>query len=408
MKVFILKSFIIVLFFIIPFYTYSQWNHIYTHDKQIYAIDVVTPDTVYVVGWHTAIRTLDGGGTWNEINYNCEIYVFRDVDFPTSQVGYIISNYILLKTVDFGNNWEQILQDSIAQFIELEFINPDTGWIIGNYSDNSKIILRTYDGGLSWDYYYPNANTLTDIQMINDSIGYITHWDGVLKTINSGDSWTNLDSVPPGFKTCCSFISVDTGFVGSEGLWKTEVGGAEWTFLTQEHAIGFFEKSTLQFINSDTGYYVGYDGVVGAGIICTTENGGINWNKGENNYYDIEMFDSNIGYCIEWTGEIYKTTEGGIIVSTPENRVAEEINIYPVPFKNEIIINILNDIFQPGQPIVFDLYSINGNKVFSRNIKTQTEIIYNLSYLQPGIYIFSIKSENTILKSGKILKTNNK
>jgi photosystem II stability/assembly factor-like uncharacterized protein len=390
---------------------FSQWNHVFTYNKQLYALDVVNPDTVFVVGWHCAIRTFDSGNTWADINYYSDDLVLIDVNFPTSKVGYIIGNSnIILKTENYGHDWEQVVQDTIAQLVEVDFISPDTGWIIGNLSNQGDVIMRTYDGGTSWNYYFPDpfmsdVFMLTDIQMLNSNIGYITHYEGILKTLDGGNSWFQLGGEFNGPSTCCSFINTDTGFIGVSGLFKTDNAGEDWEFLTEEHGIGYFARSQLQFINNDTGYYVGYDAVVGSGILCTTTDGGNNWNKGQSQYRDIEMYNNYVGYCIERTGEIYKTTEGGIVVGISVPNCDPIPTVYPNPFNNELFINITGSQILNKLPIVFEIFDIKGNKVYSKNIETPNNVINNINNLQYGIYIYLIKSENFILKSGKLLKT---
>lgn len=403
-----MKRLIFITLFTLPLCAFSQWNLIYVNEKPIIALDVVHPDIVYAVGNQCAIRTIDGGTTWTNINYNCDDIFFDDVNFPTSQIGYILGrSNIILKTEDYGNSWEQVSQDTTAHFFELDFISPDTGWIIGNYSNHGDIIMRTYDGGASWNYYYPDAFQVTHIQMINSHIGYITHWGGVLKTIDSGDSWSQLSDVYGDWIDYCSFINADTGFIVGHNLYKTENAGEDWTVIPNE-TIDRYGQSQLQFMNNDTGYYVAYSALADYGKLCTTTDGGYNWMEKEGEYDNIEMYNEDVGYCIEGIGNIYKTTVGGILVEINEYGLNIIPTLFPNPFDNQLFISVAELKTSNGQPVTFEIFEITGKKVYSKNIQPLTYMIHNLGNLQPGIYIYLIKSANSILISGKLLKKSKK
>ncbi len=404
-----MKKTLFILMLLIPIYVFPQWNIIFTSNNNFYALEAVNPDTVFVVGWYCAIKTFDGGQTWDSINYDCTNFKFSDVNFPNPQTGYIVGNSMILKTENYGNDWQQLEQDTIAQIVEAEFISADTGWIIGKSSEGLELILRTYNGGESWNYYYPDAQGFTDIQMINSNIGYITHWDGILKTIDAGNTWFPLNGGYEGSPMCCSFINPDTGFVGAQsgGLFKTENGGEDWMLLTGGGiGVGQFSRSQLQFLNSDTAYYAGYEFMPAVGGLFVTTNGGLNWN-----YYiggecsDMDMANATIGYCIRTTGEIYKTINGGLPVDIFEFQVTNLPILYPNPFNDELNIDLLALPAQGDKPIRFEMFDAKGNIVYSKNVENPRITIRKLNHLNAGIYFYALKSGNTVLNSGKLLKS---
>ena len=119
----------------------------------------------------------------------------------------------------------------------------------------------------------------------------------------------------------------------------------------------------------------------------------------------MEIFKDTIGYSVCLTGEIYKTTNGGIPVGVSEYDREFNPKIYPNPFIDKLFIDITSLQTSTKLPVVFELFDMKAKKVYSRKIETQKDAIHNLNELKAGIYIFSLKSGNTILKSGKILKS---
>ncbi len=394
-----MKKLILIVLFALPLVGFSQWNLCFEYDKPIYALDALNPDTVYIVGKHCAIRTLDGGNTWFDINYDCESLFFEDVEFPTQETGYIIGRpSTILKTENYGNSWEIVYQisDSSERYVELEFISQDTGWIIGQKNGIGDIIMRTYDGGMSWNYQYPQdplTFVLNDINMVNHEIGYITHGFGMLKTIDGGDTWIEINQNTGG-SNCCSFLNPDFGYIGSGGgVARTENGGQDWTFILSQTLVGLLGRSQLQFINADTGYYAGHDALASVGVIARTTNGGYEWEETRGKYYDIDMYDSDTGYCIKYTGEVYKTTNGGILVGNNEYVSKINYQLFPNPATDNITIqayyNKLNIYNQIGQRVMH--LSNYKNKI-------------DISRLKRGLYIVEIITNRCNIKKKLIVK----
>jgi len=98
---------------------------------------------------------------------------------------------------------------------------------------------------------------------------------------------------------------------------------------------------------------------------------------------------------------VLKTDENGVLTSINENSVtSESITIYPNPFSSNISIsNKYKD------QILFKLYRLDGSMIIINKIEPG-ENIYDLSYLNHGIYFYNITDKrNNKIKSGHILKT---
>jgi len=70
------------------------------------------------------------------------------------------------------------------------------------------------------------------------------------------------------------------------------------------------------------------------------------------------------------------------------------VNIYPNPAKNQITIDITNDM--KGSHAVVELYSVEGKLIYNRQIlKSKTQL--DISGLPLGVYILKIADDNTIV-----------
>ena len=223
----------------------------------------------------------------------------REVFFTSAETGYAVDceGGTILRTTDGGATWDikWTIPDSLPGYYELNaihFPNEDTGYAVGCWmgaqfqGSTNNIILRTTDAGDSWVIQERNVNpALYDVHFpVNGQAGYAVGRGGVLlKTTDAGTSWVTQSSGTTTHLYSVYFPEDDqTGYVGGwQGLIiKTTNGGADWAPV---HNQGSGEPNfyVVQFPeNTQTGYAVGY--VLpggGDGTILKTTNGGSNWTR---------------------------------------------------------------------------------------------------------------------------------
>jgi len=167
----------------------------------------------------------DVKGQWFEINSG-HVNDFFDVYFLDTQTGYISGHEGIFKTTDGGYTWTQIYQESLAYYKSIYFLNYDTGFAGGALNIPN---IMTTDGGASWT----NANMnfeLSSMCFVSQSVGYVGGADGIWKSTNSGQSWTNVSTTPT---LEIAFKNGSLGIAGGYNLISTtQNGGASWTTAT--------------------------------------------------------------------------------------------------------------------------------------------------------------------------------
>ncbi|WP_434630982.1 hypothetical protein PQ689_10410 [Thermoanaerobacterium thermosaccharolyticum] len=174
-------------------------------------------------------KSLDGGNSWTQINLPIDIlskdvysniYVENVVPYfldpDNVWISWINNNdesLYILKTTDGGKTWNKLsyklpqLSQSISK---IQFVTPNTGWLLavsdGAAEQQIKYLFRTNDGGKTWE-------------KIN---------------VTSSDSYSGLPLV--GTSTDMIFYGADNGWIGVSNpisadviLYKTGDGGNTWS-----------------------------------------------------------------------------------------------------------------------------------------------------------------------------------
>ncbi|WP_434639706.1 hypothetical protein PQ743_10470 [Thermoanaerobacterium thermosaccharolyticum] len=174
-------------------------------------------------------KSLDGGNSWTQINLPIDILskdVYSNVyvenvvpyflDSDNVWISWINNNdesLYILKTTDGGKTWNKLsyklpqLSQSISK---IQFVTPNTGWLLavsdGAAEQQIKYLFKTNDGGKTWE-------------KIN---------------VTSSDSYSGLPLV--GTSTDMIFYGADNGWIGVSNpisadviLYKTGDGGNTWS-----------------------------------------------------------------------------------------------------------------------------------------------------------------------------------
>ncbi len=168
----------------------------------------------------------------------------------------------------------------------IDFPGPETGWIgveeIGAYTGRTApgtpALLRTTDGGRTWQTLAKVADTIAAIDFVSPRHGFVltqgTHGLALYGTANGGRS-LRLVAQPGGLGTApeLRFTSPSDGFVVSgQGLEVTTDGGRTWRGETM-HLPALTPQATPYFVSVTRGF------VAEGGAIYRTVDAGATWQQ---------------------------------------------------------------------------------------------------------------------------------
>jgi len=106
-------------------------------------------------------RTVDGGATWEVINFPFGSSPSR-MHFIDNQNGFAIKRFTdkFWKTTDGGLTWEEIEFDSgDGDFTDVYFEDSMNGYVVGRFDINTEgVIYKTEDGGDTWTIFQKGIN----------------------------------------------------------------------------------------------------------------------------------------------------------------------------------------------------------------------------------------------------------
>ncbi len=273
----------------------------------------------------SVLTTNDFGVNW-EIQYRpggiSRGVTLNAISFIDSNIGFIGgTKSTLLKTSDGGFTWQNILPSGTEELLDVYFHDEQHGFI-----SKENAILRTTDGGVTWDTTMVGTYNPKCIHFINDSIGFYgnTHHSYYFQTVNSGESWEQVEIFPAieNFEiNSILFLTKEIGFIAGVVLnpgsydyfiLKTTDGGITWSVVNADY---YIEVSRLYFFNDEIGYAVGprssYDNKILRTLDC-----GATWEECTMPYTywilnDLGFSDEGIGFCVGTHGQVIKSNDWG-------------------------------------------------------------------------------------------------
>lgn len=221
--------------------------------------------------------TSDGGKTWGRYfpdqNGNKAVYGLCAFGTRVYAVGYDGKFYS--KTPQ-DPDWQMKQTNYWEWFQSVTFTGPNTGFIVSGEGYRAGRIYRTdAEGTLSLVDSFEFQ--LTDIQFINEQVGYISGYGSVLKTEDGGSSWTLQDIKGDFFKSISCVGQEHVWSVGYNGtIIHTGDGGIHWERQRNgdNPLIKKYRLRAVRFKDIHTGYAAG-----DKGLLLKTADGGEHWSE---------------------------------------------------------------------------------------------------------------------------------
>jgi photosystem II stability/assembly factor-like uncharacterized protein len=408
----------------------AQWEvkHINSvNSEHIFALKFMDDINGYAMGSSGLIlKTTDQGETWQNVENNIEKNI---LDFEIISVDTLIAvttiydgsfNGSLLKSTDGGISWEEkyVVEGYLRH---VQFLNSSKGFFCG-----SRELFMTTDGGETWEEVFNvlqngfQSGSVSSFDMIDDSIGYAvgkgkllgpnnSTISFLLKTVDGGETWEIMNQYDDWFERI-DFVNEQHGYITTDiRTYRTTDGGITWDTLSNIAGVsGISIPSENKIITvNHPDFYLGM--TPNEYAVSISEDSGDSWD-GEfkvGPHLDAVFFLSeSIGFVAGDRSVILKTEHGGgefpenypggTIVSNATELIEDSIKIYPNPVGDKLYFKDLANLNSWSYKIT----SLNAQTLMEGRLN---EAELDVSDLAKGVYIITLKSDS-YLKSARILK----
>lgn len=384
----------------------AQWNLIDTLTYgNLNSINFINADTGFAHNEQGIMRrTWDGGQSWDTMSIKFTGYVY-DVDFGSAMVGYAVggawfphSTYYplaILKTIDGGLTWDSIFSGgSGGVFSHVEVLSDNEFFATSQYG-----MIHSDDGGQTFDtvsvsnlpwgteqYSRIRFLSATHGYVLSRSNSFVGNLQNLYETTDGGKTWQSIhDDSTYNFSNDFVMTASGTGvIVGNDSyVLRTTNNGANWQKIPLTNL-----TLLLTQIEEVDGHLFAL-GSVGAdttsGVYYSSDWGdtwqqqfSIHWRTG--GVVDLSIPSADAGYFVTWR-DIYKNDQ---LVSLEETQ-SIHFEIYPNPASEILSIKL-----RESDKASYNIYNILGKKVIDGVLDNDGVNRISVGHLNSGVYVLEV------------------
>jgi FlgD Ig-like domain len=382
-------------------------NAFYTSDAGTNWIEATIPDSMRVMVNTQMINNsiAYGAGAYNQSvtnpiqnfqnNYNhqpsinmfCKM-IGMTIDRQQDYRGYFV------ETTDGGLTWHPkgAFEDSVYYLVGLHFLDAQTGFVLANgpYNNSFASILKTTDGGNSWNYVYEFEAFLflNDIKFSDQMNGIVVgtfddmtdYYSVILKTTDGGNTWIKIVLPELASVNKVTYVNGNTlllngiNLLGQAVIYKSEDAGNNWQEY-RNYGEFVFTNDINSLINSGIILITGQQESTGDLLLFTdiSTDYGATWSYGLHppfqNFYPIfsKMITESHWYI---TGTINSSVLQGFVLHT--------YNAGGVPVE---LISFSSEIFNGKVKLTWSTASELNNRGFEIERSSDNDVWKSIGFV---------------------------
>jgi len=209
------------------------------------------------------LRTTNGGAGWNAISVSGAAWTGYIVHVGGSHLWTFGSPSSVYFSTDAGETWSGSDIGNYHYCLGMSFPDSMHGWIAGGDDEMGAFIVHTTDAGQTWaeQFFDLYGSALTDVSFVDSLHGWVSCWTGqVMRTEDGGLTWDTL-ATPQLELNGIQFVDNLNGWAFSdyEQTSRTTDGGLTW----QHFDTGTLNRiENIYFVDPENGWAVGMSGTI--------------------------------------------------------------------------------------------------------------------------------------------------
>ncbi|HEY0976926.1 MAG TPA: YCF48-related protein [Flavobacteriales bacterium] len=254
-------------------------------------------------------RSTDAGATWtlmdSGLGASNDIHAIQFLD---TQTGYLTcaGGGTVRKSTDGGLTWQESWGGANTTFLDMHFYDESTGVCVGL----PNIVVRTTDGGLSWDSIPSNSTyIMNSLAAQGDTLVACGWWGRTIRSTDAGLTWTEIQ-VGSSEHRSVAITPNGAGLLGTDGrIQRTNDMGLTWAVTND--GTWHTRLNKVSFMDADTGVAIGWATMGGfeAGLLRTTD-GGRHWEKAGGGGLGVHLTPAGEGCLGGSNGAFARTLNG--------------------------------------------------------------------------------------------------
>lgn len=225
----------------------SNWQKISLGSNENINAMLLEEENYFLFGNNGAILlSQDNGKTWRKINSSVKSNIYSAAFLGNNKFVAVGEKGLIIISADNGKNWRQVKSNTNESLFSVKR-NGNNIFVTGSNGS----IFRSTDYGENWFLFSKPVQTiLYDIHFLNSLVGFAVGWDGlILRTSDGGKSWNKKEKITDDYLKSIAFNDKVGLIVGGNGsILRSVDGGVRWKRVDSQTNSAL---NKVNFVNDD-------------------------------------------------------------------------------------------------------------------------------------------------------------